>query len=66
MDESRGRLPQPDALPYQLDCRVCSYYRREEIKAKLDRDPSREVDARVMCRRHLRVAHGLTTTVTFS
>ena len=52
-----------DAIPYVADCRTCAELRTQERAAREARNPSREADARVMARRHLRDAHGINAVV---
>ncbi|MDF2260953.1 hypothetical protein [Streptantibioticus ferralitis] len=50
-------------LPYQEACQECARLRAAERAARLDRNPSKEVDYRVMARRHLRVIHRVVSVV---
>ena len=52
-----------DAIPYLADCRACAELAARERAARQARDPSREADARVIARRHLRDAHGINAVV---
>ncbi|MGW7008099.1 hypothetical protein ACWGCW_36240 [Streptomyces sp. NPDC054933] len=51
-------------LPYAPDCSECTRLKAGEEKARYDRDPSKEVDYRVLARRHLRTVHDVTVAVT--
>ncbi|WP_269854005.1 hypothetical protein [Streptomyces sp. RPT161] len=46
-------------LPYAPSCPECTRFKADEEKARYDRDPSKEVDYRVLARRHLRNVHGV-------
>lgn len=61
MSQSSSQPVRVDALRYFEDCPVCQWYRRDEIKARRRRDPSGEVDVRVVARRHIRDVHGIST-----
>ena len=52
-----------DALPYEDGCQQCAELEAAERAARAERDVTREVDARVMGRRHLRHVHGIATVV---
>ena len=52
-----------DPLPYVQDCAECTRLHSAEEAARAERDPSREVDVRVLTRRHLRSAHGVDSVV---
>jgi hypothetical protein len=52
-----------DKLPYEAECEECAYLRRLEKVSREACDRSKEVDARVMGRRHLRNAHGIVVEV---
>ncbi|MDF3288400.1 hypothetical protein [Streptomyces silvisoli] len=51
------------ALPYQETCEECTRLKTAERAARSDRDPSKEVDYRVLARRHLREVHGVLSIV---
>jgi hypothetical protein len=52
-----------EPLPHVPDCAVCARLKATEEKARAERDPSREVDARVRARRHLRQAHDVVSVL---
>ena len=52
-----------DAIPYVAGCQTCAELCDQERAAREARDPSREADARVIARRHLRDVHGVETGV---
>lgn len=52
-----------EPLPHVPDCAVCAQLKDAEQQARDTRDPSREVDARVKARRHLRAAHDVVSVL---
>jgi hypothetical protein len=50
-------------LPYVAGCTACARLKAAEEASRADRDPSGEVDARVLARRHLREVHGIVSVV---
>jgi hypothetical protein len=48
-------------LPYEEECKECTRLQTAERAARAARNPSMEVDYRVLARRHLREVHGEVT-----
>lgn len=61
--QPRKQADMADDIPYQEGCEECAHWMRAEESAREARNLSREVDARVMGRRHLRTTHDVVSLV---